>query len=141
MSRLKADRSRLRVQKAPTNTQQIQTHLQISPDHLALHEPRSLWRCCSQGEEIPFSAAWACSVGELKAHKQGVIYTEEQRLEDQTAHLPSHCHAGSLLQIPCEQSGQRTPQTASLPPTLARYDLCQQGYTEAPEPLRTPSIM
>lgn len=114
MADLKADHPRFRVQKAPSNTQQIQTHLQTSPDHLALHEPHSLWKRCSQGEEIPFLEPWAWSARELKAHRQEAIYTEEWRLEEQTAHLPSHCQTASLL---CEQS-ERTSQTSSLPPML-----------------------
>lgn len=92
------------MQKAPGSAQDKQTHLQISPDHLALREPHFLWSCCSQGEVIPFSVPGACSEKEFKEHKE-VISTEEQMVGGQTAHLPGHCHTGSPLQ---------TQQAASL---------------------------
>lgn len=58
--------------------QHTQTHLQIGPDHPAPHELRSLWRSCSQEQEILLSGAGSCSVRGLKGQRQ-VIYTEGWR--------------------------------------------------------------
>lgn len=130
-----AGRSGPGVREAPANTRQRQTHLQTSPGHPALQGPRSLWRCRSQGEGVPFSVPWPCSVRELKACQHEVICTEERRRED-----PNTSNFQPLLQIPCEESGQGTsthPRVSpprSVPRHLLRTRSATQNFTASSDP-------